>query len=651
MKHTVAYRDMAEYNDFLRAHAGSLVAAVGDCAVHRDDAGACLAEVLWPRDVIPDWDTWTATLRTLAALVSEPLSVARCVQRLSPYECLQPAFGNSLESLELVQSAAQFLMLPASIMQKVQDAVDAWRAVRADTVAVPLPSRIWPCALSYSGDDQAFGVIVDALATAPFDESNLLHWIVAGDEDGLVRMLLSEEKGKDCWRFEKFACAVAAGVGNLDMLRLWSAKSGVDLDDLCVWVAAENGHVHALECLADVDAAFGVAAYWAALHGKRPLPVLQWLLDHGCPWDGTVCTVAIDNCSDLSVLQWLLDHGCPRDEDTCAHAGAKGRLEALQCLPAAGCPWDERTWVCALEDGHPATARWALENGCPHVDGDFVGYTIALYGTCELLQWAHESGIVAALSLRMHEAAAEVGNWGVMLWLHANGCALRGDADAMNRIRYCLVWRSNNTIEALQWAHNVAGLELTPTMLWAAAERGFLTVLQWLHAKRDFTPAALTAAFVLAAGRGRVRVLRWLRDVGCPWNGDACALAAARGQLKALKWLRKAGCPWDRRTCTSAARHNQFDVLKWARGAGCPWDSYTCVNAAVVNNFAMLQWAHEQGCSLGRGLDICCAAAGHGNLEMLEWAWRHGCQWDERVTARAAAYPRVLAWARAHGCP
>jgi hypothetical protein len=72
-----------------------------------------------------------------------------------------------------------------------------------------------------------------------------------------------------------------------------------------------------------------------------------------------------------------------------------------------------------------------------------------------------------------------------------------------------------------------------------------------------------------AAARGRLKVLIWAREHGCPWDEDApdepesdssqgddsdedptwtihcCALAASGGHLKVLKWLRKHGCPWD----------------------------------------------------------------------------------------------------------
>jgi len=42
--------------------------------------------------------------------------------------------------------------------------------------------------------------------------------------------------------------------------------------------------------------------------------------------------------------------------------------------------------------------------------------------------------------------------------------------------------------------------------------------------------------------------------------------AAKGGHLRMLKWARENGCPWDVNICWAAAG----DTLQWARANGCP---------------------------------------------------------------------------------
>jgi len=42
---------------------------------------------------------------------------------------------------------------------------------------------------------------------------------------------------------------------------------------------------------------------------------------------------------NLEVLEWLREHGCPWDVHTCSIAAYKGRLAALRWLREHGCPW------------------------------------------------------------------------------------------------------------------------------------------------------------------------------------------------------------------------------------------------------------------------------------------------------------------------
>ena len=44
-----------------------------------------------------------------------------------------------------------------------------------------------------------------------------------------------------------------------------------------------------------------------------------------------------------------------------------------------------------------------------------------------------------------------------------------------------------------------------------------------------------------------------------------CMHAAMGGRLHVLQWAREQGCPWDSNTCTCAAMHGHLEVLQWVR--------------------------------------------------------------------------------------
>jgi len=115
-----------------------------------------------------------------------------------------------------------------------------------------------------------------------------------------------------------------------------------------------------------------------------------------------------------------------------------------------------------------------------------------------------------------------------------------------------------------------------------------------------------------AYGHGVLRVCRATR-VGeserLPVELADCALAARGGQIEVLRWARELDCPWSEWTCAYAARGRHLDVLMWARDHDCPWDEQTCALAAAGGHLDVLQWAREHDCPVGRS-DVCKCSYG-----------------------------------------
>ena len=97
----------------------------------------------------------------------------------------------------------------------------------------------------------------------------------------------------------------------------------------------------------------------------------------------------------------------------------------------------------------------------------------------------------------------------------------------------------------------------------AAAEAGFLEVVQWLHlhTKTECTERAMDAA----AGQGHLHIVQWLhenRTEGC--TRRAMDRAASNGHLDVVMWLyenRTEGC--SRKTIEGAAWFEYSDALTW----------------------------------------------------------------------------------------
>jgi hypothetical protein len=76
--------------------------------------------------------------------------------------------------------------------------------------------------------------------------------------------------------------------------------------------------VRDVSALPPLIAAASPTSYAKKVARKGWLPVLQWALANGCPWDHWTCAVAAGH---LEVLPWLRANGCPWDSETCALAG------------------------------------------------------------------------------------------------------------------------------------------------------------------------------------------------------------------------------------------------------------------------------------------------------------------------------------------
>ena len=230
----------------------------------------------------------------------------------------------------------------------------------------------------------------------------------------------------------------------------------------------------------------------------------------------------------------------------------------------------------------------------------------------------------------------------------------------------------------------------TAELLTKAVREGQLAALQWIRELCHQIYGDDEGLMDLAAGRGSIDMMAFLRsgprpapwDVEviksavshpsclqwllsqpglCPCNHETVEHAASQGSLEALKVLHAAKLPgtmWRTGVCSSAAAHpNSLPMLTWLRAQQppVPWDEGTCACAALEGNLSLLQWLRAQEPPAPWDVTCTAAAARRGNLSLLRWlrAQRPRCPWDRTCAAAAAAAGSVsiLQWLRAQVPP
>ena len=255
---------------------------------------------------------------------------------------------------------------------------------------------------------------------------------------------------------------------------------------------------------------------------------------------------------------------------------------------------DEEMWLtskrvlckeaCAL--GALALIQWSIEHECT-VDPDCVRVA-ADGGDLRTLQWLRSRNPSLPWTCKAYRKACEKGDVRTVRWLHERGCP--HDLDVTPRaakgghLDLVAWWYSIDPSLRLvpRWwglaAHGDLSLlaralpptaEAFPQACVVAARRGNLDVLKWLRAQE---PPFFWCSSVLAAAakRGDIKMMEWIcaspsGGDPCPRGVDACIEAAGAGHLSALQWLRSLNppCPWDEDAARAAAKNGHLDVLCW----------------------------------------------------------------------------------------
>ena len=126
-----------------------------------------------------------------------------------------------------------------------------------------------------------------------------------------------------------------------------------------------------------------------------------------------------------------------------------------------------------------------------------------------------------------------------------------------------------------------------------------MAVLEYMH---SLSRPLNASSYFIAAMEGHVPVLQWLLDTigrgaqGVHFNSNIPTLAATHGKLGVLKWTREVDCPWNEEEIVwTAAGHGHVQILEYLHDECEVWDDNAFAVAAMHGQLSVLQFIHGRG--------------------------------------------------------
>lgn len=341
--------------------------------------------------------------------------------------------------------------------------------------------------------------------------------------------------------------------------------------------AAKSGHVHVLEYLGDFFhyRVHETICLKAARHGH--LPVIEWVLSrHDLQFD-TIreSRIAAAKGCHLNVLKWF-DERFPynaNERSICMKAARYGHLSVLKHYKSFVQECDAGICAKVAKGGHEDVFWWLLTK-CPTPEYNKELFIAACAGGClKIVKWLREEKGVGKTDggrpfpdwgKKASSRAALGGHLDVLKYLWEEGCP-HDCRTGMNAVQ-------SGNIEMIWWILE-KDQDSNPIWWLGAARNGQIEIYEWL----------LNICFVPGGGiihdiarEGHISFFKWVIKRRCYrerkqiFNKGTCSAAAEGGHLKLLRLLRENGCPWDAYTYCIAKEEGHVKVVEWLRANGCP---------------------------------------------------------------------------------
>jgi hypothetical protein len=129
-----------------------------------------------------------------------------------------------------------------------------------------------------------------------------------------------------------------------------------------------------------------------------------------------------------------------------------------------------------------------------------------------------------------------------------------------------------------------------------------------------------------------------LRELITDVEVDLVALAAGKGFLEVVKWLREKGWAWEEEAMRTAIRSGHLDLLRWAKEVGLfipeDLDCRIITDFVEAGNLDLLRWLVRENGREINFLDYGPVAARQGHLHVLKWLWEENQAEDKEERVR-----------------
>jgi hypothetical protein len=119
--------------------------------------------------------------------------------------------------------------------------------------------------------------------------------------------------------------------------------------------------------------------------------------------------------------------------------------------------------------------------------------------------------------------------------------------------------------------------------------------LEWLEKKS--CPKDIHLSREVIKG-GNLENIKWMRtNLHLPLSPYIFALATSTENLEVMKWLKEIECPWGEDTFAKAVESGNLENMEWLKNRDCPMGFWTWRHAIIKNNPVILEWLRNNGCS------------------------------------------------------
>lgn len=360
---------------------------------------------------------------------------------------------------------------------------------------------------------------------------------------------------------------LASKLGNIKELMI-ARNNGGEWSAITIALASAHGHINIVKYLIEKGCTYDIESIRGAANGGY-IEILTYLFSKTrLQPDNSIfeCAVRYGQVDVVKLLRDKWPKICPEDYKINVLAVKSGKLEMVKYLRSINYPWSDAAMSVACTLGYFDIAKWLNNNGIKFPMN--VCSLVAKSDNLGFYQWLHYKNFPIDNS---YNEAAKAGSLLILEWIITtlktpvtntmlNNAAMGGDSKTLSWLlnKKCIC-----NYEILESAIENGNLENLELILDKIPINQLLPphFKKQSHEKIDIFTVKYT---MIAAKKGNLPLLKWLRSKECPWDEDTPLISSINGNLDILQYSIENGCPCEYDQCLIAAQNNKKShIVDW----------------------------------------------------------------------------------------